>query len=100
MQRNLPGRTSRLKFSIIVLPPSTSVASANSICGVVGVETGASWRFAAMAIASAPAARRIDEVDRRVQVFPEHRLRAGDVAREHAIGKQLMRANEFLAAVE
>src|SRR5258708_37671397 len=100
MQRKSPGRTPRFRSSMMVLPPSTSVVSANSMCGLAGTDTGASWRFAAMAIASAPVGRRIDEIDRRVQVLRQHRLRARDVAREHAVGEQLMHADEFLAAVE
>src|SRR5216683_5714564 len=100
MQRNSPGRTPRCKFSMMVLPPSTSVASANAICGVARGDTDASWRFAAMAMTSVSAARGIDEVDGRAQMFRQHGLGAGNVAREHTVGEQLMRAHEFLAAVE
>src|SRR5260221_143005 len=100
MQRNSPGRTPRFKFSMMVLPPSTSVASANAICGGAREDTGASWRFAAMAMGSVSAAWRIDEVDGRMQMFRQHRLSAGNVAREHTVGEQLMRTHEFLAAVE
>src|SRR5258708_38388183 len=100
MQRNSPGRTPRFKFSMMVFPPSTSVASANAICGVARGDTGASWRFAAMAMRSVSAAWGIDEGDGRVKMFRQHGLGAGTVARERTIGEQLMRAHEFLAAVE
>src|ERR1700682_5903825 len=100
MQTNSPGRTPRFKFSMMVLPPSTSVASANAICGLAMGDTNPSWRVAAMAMTSVPAAWRIDEVDGRAQMLRQHDLGAGNVAREDAVGEQLMRAHEFLAAVK
>ena len=42
----------------------------------------------------------IDEVQRRAQMRFQHRLRARNVARDDAVGQQLVRAHEFLAAVE
>src|ERR1700704_6129821 len=98
MQRNSPGRTPRLKFSMMVLPPSSSVTSANAICGGGGTDTGVSWRMAATTMALASIARRVDEIDRRAQMCREHGLRAGNIARENAVGEQLMFPHEPLAA--
>src|SRR5436190_16459937 len=100
MQRNSPGRTPRLKFSIMVLPPSSSVTSVNAICGVAEVGADASWRIAAMAMMLTPATRWVDVIDRGTQVRLQHRLRARNVARENAIGEQLMFAHESLGAAD
>src|SRR5260370_42244335 len=43
MQRNSPGRTSRLMFSRMVLPPSASVTSENASCERSGQENLAAW---------------------------------------------------------
>ena len=60
----------------------------------------ASQALAAHGHGSALAAWRIDEVERRVQMLLQHRLRRRDVARQHAVGEHLMRCDELLAAVE
>src|SRR5258707_84834 len=88
------------------MPPDTSagnfspVPARPTLGGKAWQDTGASWRFAAMAMGSVSAAWGIDEVDGRMQMFRQHRLSAGNVAREHTVGEQLMRTHEFLAAVE
>src|SRR4051794_25909326 len=97
MQRNSPGLTPRFRFSMMVLPPSSSVTSANAICGGKA-DTAISWRRAATTMALA--SLRVDEIDRRAKMCREHRLRAGNVAGENAVGEQLMFADEFLAAVD
>src|SRR4051812_13514663 len=99
MQRNSPGLTPRLRFSMMVLPPSCSVTASNATCGLAPPET-ASRRFAALAMVSALVAWGIDEVERRAQMRFQHGLRARNVARQHAVGKQLVAAHEPLAAVE
>src|SRR5258708_8418125 len=100
MQRNSPGRTPRFKFSMMVLPPSTNVASANAICGGAREDTGASLRFAAMAMGAVFPAWGIDEVYCRMQMFPQHLLSARNGAREPTVGEQLLRTPEFPAAVQ
>src|ERR1700709_918756 len=93
---------------MMVLPPSSRVASVNAICGAVLPATGSRriwafamvWAFTGACMTSALVAAGIDDVERRAQVCCQHRLRALDVTSDDTIGQQLVRADELLAAVE